>query len=100
MGEEFEFEGCEIKVYHKNNKVAVLIEHSKPIGLIALASFIHILGEPFAHSYEDGDAFVLFLFNEKQETLKIAEKWKEVFGLVAGEPVANGKEEGMRYEYA
>lgn len=78
--EDFEFDDCQIKIYHKDKKTAVLIEHGKPMALIALASFIHILGEPLGHCYEDGDEFVLFLFNEKQEDISLT-KWKEVFGL-------------------
>ena len=84
--EDFEYEGCEVKIYRKNGKVAVLIEHSKPVGLIVLASLIHILGEPINHCYEEGDAFVLFLFNDKQPDIDMA-KWKEVFEVAEAHKV-------------
>jgi hypothetical protein len=74
--ESFELDGCCIWVYEKDGKVAVTIEHGKPMALIAVAAFIDMLGRPLGHHYEDGENCVLFLFEDKDP---VARKWREVF---------------------
>lgn len=76
--EKITYEECQINIYRNNGKVAVMIEHSKPSSLIALSAFIKILGEPESHCYEDGDWGVLFLFQDKQVSDIIREKWADV----------------------
>ena len=77
--EHMDFEGCNVNIIRNNGKVAVGIQHSKPMALIALSGFIHILGEPTGHCVEEGEEYVLFLFNDKQEESSLAKRWREVF---------------------
>jgi hypothetical protein len=78
--EQLDFEGCNINILRKNGKVAVSFEHSKPMALIALAGFIHLLGQPLGHNYEEGEDYVLFLFEDKPDVDAITQRWHEVFG--------------------
>ena len=39
-----------------------------------------MLGEPINHCYEEGDDYVLFLFEDRPDDSEIAQRWKETFG--------------------
>jgi hypothetical protein len=77
--EEWDFRGCHVSVYEGNGKVVLWLEHSKPMALIVLAGFIHILGEPTDICAEDsGDGGFIFAFHAKKSDLR--KQWDEVFG--------------------
>jgi hypothetical protein len=77
--EQFDFEGCDIKTIENNGKLAIGIQHSHPMGLIALCGFIDILGKPEGFTYKNGDYYVLFLFNaDNKKSKSIEQLWQEL----------------------
>jgi hypothetical protein len=82
--EEFVFEGCHAYVCQGNGKIVLCVDHSKPMALILLAGFVHMLGEPIGYCSEEvdkPDGQFLFAFNDRSQ-LDLAQTWKETFDKV------------------